>query len=58
MQEIPWFERKQTFGAIPEMLPYFIERLSDTMARIEAMMKDDDHHLVKINLILKNEMSC
>jgi hypothetical protein len=39
MQEIPWFERKLTFGATKDMLPYFLERLSGTIVRIAAKIK-------------------
>jgi hypothetical protein len=39
MQEIPWFERKLTFGATKDMLPYFLERLSGTLVRIAAKVR-------------------
>lgn len=39
MQEIPWFERKLTFGATKDMLPYFLERLSGTSVRMAAKVK-------------------
>lgn len=40
MQEIPWFERKLTFGATHDMLPYFLERISGTIVRLTAKVKD------------------
>ena len=33
--EIPWFERNLDFGKPKEMLPYYLERLEGTIARIE-----------------------
>lgn len=33
--EVPWFERAMVFNKTPELLPYFIERLSGTSARIK-----------------------
>jgi hypothetical protein len=33
--EIPWFERTLEFGKPKEMLPYYLERLDGTIARIE-----------------------
>jgi hypothetical protein len=40
MNEVPWFERELIFGKSPELLPYFLERLEGTIARIEAKVKD------------------
>jgi uncharacterized damage-inducible protein DinB len=40
MQEIPWFERKLTFWATKDMLPYFIERMSGTIVRIAEKVKN------------------
>jgi hypothetical protein len=39
MQEIPWFERKLTFGATKDMLPYFLERMGGTLVRIAEKVK-------------------
>ena len=36
MTELPWFERNLVFGKPKEMLPYFLERLNGTIARIAA----------------------
>ncbi len=36
---LPWFERNLKFGYPPEMLPYFLERLSGTILRIESKVK-------------------
>jgi hypothetical protein len=38
--EIPWFERHLDFGKPKEMLPYFLERLEGTIARIEKKVED------------------
>lgn len=37
--EIPWFERHLEFGKPKEMLPYFLDRLDGTIARIESKVK-------------------
>ena len=39
MTELPWFERDLVFGKPKEMLPYFLERLEGTIARIEQKVK-------------------
>ncbi len=39
MKSIPWFERKLTFGLPAEMLPYYLERLSGTGARLAAKVR-------------------
>jgi len=39
MNSISWFERNLRFGLVPEMLPYYLERLSGTAARLEAKVK-------------------
>ncbi len=39
MTELPWFERNLVFGKPKEMLPYFLERLEGTIARIESKVK-------------------
>jgi DinB superfamily len=36
MSTIPWFERNLKFGYPIEMLPFYIERLSGTMVRLES----------------------
>jgi hypothetical protein len=35
MNELPWFERHLDFGKPKEMLPYYLERLEGTIARLE-----------------------
>ena len=35
----PWFERNLEFGKPKEMLPFYLERLEGTIARIEAKVK-------------------
>ncbi len=39
MNQLPWFERQLTFGKPKEMLPYYLERLRGTPARIEEKLK-------------------
>jgi hypothetical protein len=36
---LPWFERDLKFGYSSEMLPFFLERLSGTIIRLEAKTK-------------------
>jgi hypothetical protein len=36
---LPWFERNLRFGYSAEMLPFFLERLSGTIFRLEAKIK-------------------
>ncbi len=51
MNLIPWFERNLTFGLPAEMLPYYLERLSGTAARLEAKVKgfSDTELSVRLN---------
>jgi hypothetical protein len=35
MKKFDWFERQFTFGLPPQMLPFYLERLSGTLSRIE-----------------------
>jgi hypothetical protein len=46
MQEVPWFERELIFGKPVEMLPYFLERLSGTILRLEAKVKGIEDHIL------------
>jgi hypothetical protein len=39
MNTLPWFERNLKFGYPIEMLPFYLERLSGTMARLELKVK-------------------
>lgn len=39
MVKLEWFERKFVFGAPAGMLPFYLERLEGTIARIEAKVK-------------------
>lgn len=39
MQKLQWFERKFTFGMPVGMLPFYLERLKGTAARIEEKVK-------------------
>ncbi len=36
---LPWFERNLKFGYTAEMLPYFLERLSGTVIRVEQKVR-------------------
>lgn len=47
---IPWFERNLKFGYAPEMLPYFLERLSGTFLRIEYKVKGIPDELLSTKL--------
>jgi hypothetical protein len=40
MKTTPWFDRQFTFGQPEGMLPFFLERLHGTIARIEHKVKD------------------
>ena len=42
MKQLRWFDRKFTFGLSPEMLPFYLERLGGTRARIEDKVKGVD----------------
>lgn len=46
MNMLAWFDRKFTFGLSPEMLPFYLERLSGTMARIEFKVKGVDDKIL------------
>ena len=36
---MPWFDRKFTFGFLPAMLPFMIERLEGTIVRLEQKVE-------------------
>jgi hypothetical protein len=38
-ETLPWFERNLKFGLPKEMLPFYLERLEGTIARIQAKVK-------------------
>ncbi len=46
MNTINWFDRKMTFGLPPEMLPFYLERLSGTAVRIEQKVKALDDKFI------------
>jgi hypothetical protein len=46
MEIQPWFERNLEFGKPSEMLPFYIERLEGTIARIQAKVKDLDDKIL------------
>lgn len=50
MQEVPWFERELIFGKSPELLPYYLERLSGTAVRIEHKVKGLSDELLSVRL--------
>ena len=46
MDIIPWFERNLEFGKPKEMLPFYLERLEGTIARIQAKVKGLDENVL------------
>ena len=50
MKTPAWFERKLTFGQQKEMLPFFLERLDGTLARIEKKVKGIDEKILSTKL--------
>lgn len=46
MKEVPWFERELVFGKQKEMLPYYLERLSGTIVRLEEKVKNISESLL------------
>lgn len=46
MDILPWFERNLEFGKPKEMLPFYLERLEGTIARIQAKVKGLDDTLL------------
>lgn len=47
---LPWFERNLKFGHAPEMLPFFLERLSGTIIRLEEKIKGIDNKILSERL--------
>lgn len=45
-ERLAWFERKFIFGLPPSMLPFYLERLSGTAARIEEKVKGVSERLL------------
>jgi len=43
---LPWFERNLEFGKPAEMLPFYLERLEGTIARIQAKVKGLDDNML------------
>jgi hypothetical protein len=50
MTELPWFERNLVFGKPNEMLPYFLERLEGTIARIAAKVRNVSEEILSAQL--------
>ena len=50
MTTLAWFDRKLTFGFPKEMLPFFIERLAGTHARLEKKMMGVDDKILSDKL--------
>lgn len=50
MSTLRWFDRKLTFGYPVEMLPFFLERLDGTAARIEHKVSTLDDTLLSSRL--------
>lgn len=44
----PWFERNLRFGYSAEMLPFFLERLSGTIVRLEAKVKGVSNEVLSV----------
>ena len=50
MSSMPWFERKFSFGLPKEMLPYYLDRLAGTIARIEKKVLDKPDAILSTQL--------
>lgn len=46
MKQLAWFERQFTFGLLPAMLPFYLERLEGTIARLHQKVKDVEEELL------------
>jgi len=46
MKKFEWFDRQFTFGLPKEMLPFYLERLDGTIARIEQKVKGIDDKIL------------
>lgn len=46
MKRLEWFERKFTFGAPSGMLPFYLERLQGTLARLEKKVANVSEELL------------
>jgi hypothetical protein len=49
-ETLPWFERNLKFGLPKEMLPFYLERLEGTIARIHAKVKGIDNTILSEKL--------
>ncbi len=50
MKKLQWFERKFTFGKQKEMLPFYLERLEGTIARIESKVRGVSEEILSTRL--------
>ncbi|HEY5826371.1 MAG TPA: DinB family protein [Cyclobacteriaceae bacterium] len=50
MKKFEWFDRQFTFGLPKEMLPFYLERLEGTIARIEQKVKGVDNKILSAKL--------
>ncbi len=50
MSSMAWIERKFSFGSPKEMLPYYLERLEGTIARIENKVREKPDALLSTQL--------
>jgi hypothetical protein len=50
MQKIEWFQRQFTFGGPAGMLPFYLERLQGTMARLEAKVSGINENILSEKL--------
>jgi len=46
MKRLEWFERQFTFGLLPEMLPFYVERLEGTIVRLQQKIKNRNDQLL------------
>ena len=46
MKALPWFERSFTFGMPATMLPFYLERLDGTIARLHQKVMNIPEHLL------------
>lgn len=46
MKRPEWFERQFQFGMLPGMLPFFLERLEGTIARLEQKVRDLEENIL------------
>jgi hypothetical protein len=50
MKPLEWFERELVFGASPGMLPFYLERLEGSIARVQAKIENVPNNVLSIRL--------